>query len=170
MIIEKTACFIGHREIEETETLKERIYNIIEDLIVSFGITHFLFGSNSRFDSLCYEIVSKIKNKYPHIKRIYVRAQFQKISKEYEQYLLKEYEETFFSEKAAGAGKASYIQRNRDMIDKSSVCVVYYNENYSPKIKQLKSSAVLKKNTSSGTALAVKYAQNKNKDIINVLR
>lgn len=168
MIVEKTACFIGHRKIDITESLKERLYNVIEDLMVSRGVTHFLFGSNSQFDSLCHEVVSNIKNKYPYIKRVYVRAQFQKISKEYEQYLLTEYEDTFFAEKAAGAGRLSYIQRNYNMIDKSCVCVVYYNKDYLPERKQQKGFCNNEKKTSSGTALAVKYAQMKNKDIINV--
>ena len=33
-----------------------------------------MFGSKSRFDELCLEVVTKIKEKYPNVKRIYVRA------------------------------------------------------------------------------------------------
>lgn len=34
MDINKTACFIGHRKINETDELKEKIYNVVEDLII----------------------------------------------------------------------------------------------------------------------------------------
>ncbi len=89
-------CFFGHRTINETEELKERLYEIIERLIVVEKIDTFLFGSKSRFNELCIEIVTKIKEKYPYIKRIYVRAEFPDISDSYEKYLLQRYEETYY--------------------------------------------------------------------------
>jgi len=72
---EKTCCFFGHREINETEELRTRLCGIIERLIVDEKVDTFLFGSKSRFDSLCLELVSEIKEKYPHVKRVYVRAE-----------------------------------------------------------------------------------------------
>ena len=32
---EKTCCFFGHRKIDETEELKNRLYEIVENLIVN---------------------------------------------------------------------------------------------------------------------------------------
>lgn len=69
-----TCCFFGHRKINETEELKTALYEVIEKLIVEKRVNTFLFGSKSQFDSLCLEIVTKIKEKHPYIKRIYVRA------------------------------------------------------------------------------------------------
>lgn len=74
---EKTCCFIGHRNINETEELKSKLCEIIEKLIVENSVDTFLFGSKSRFNSLCQETVTQIKEKYPHIKRVYVRAEYQ---------------------------------------------------------------------------------------------
>ena len=71
---EKTCCFFGHRKINETEELKSKLIEIIEKLIVEKQVDTFLFGSKSRFNSLCLELVTEIKEKYPHIKRVYVRA------------------------------------------------------------------------------------------------
>lgn len=71
---EKTCCFIGHRKIEETSKLRGELYEIIERLIKDEKVDTFLFGSKSRFNDLCHELVTKIKEKYPHIKRVYVRA------------------------------------------------------------------------------------------------
>ena len=149
-----TCCFLGHREINETEELKQRLYCVIEDLILKEKVETFLFVSKSRFNSLCYETVSKIKEKYPDIKRIYVRAEFPNIDQSYQDYLLENYEETYYPAKVVGAGKASYVQRNYDMIEKSYFCVVYFCENDSPK------------NRKSGTKIALDYAVRKNKKII----
>ena len=59
-------CFLGHRTINETEELKSKLIEIIEKLIVNEKVDTFLFGSKSQFDSLCLELVSEIKEKYPH--------------------------------------------------------------------------------------------------------
>ena len=88
-----TACFIGHRTINETEELKSKIIEIIEKLIVDENVDTFLFGSKSRFNSLCQEAVTKMKEKHPHIKRIYVRAEYPYISDDYKKYLLENYED-----------------------------------------------------------------------------
>ncbi|MEE1002225.1 MAG: hypothetical protein U0L17_00570 [Acutalibacteraceae bacterium] len=96
---EKTCCFFGHRMINETEELKSKLFEIIEKLIVKNSVDTFLFGSKSRFNSLCQETVTEIKQKYPHIKRVYVRAEFPYISDDYKRYLLENYEDTYFPEK-----------------------------------------------------------------------
>lgn len=115
----------------------------------------FLFGSKSEFDDLCRKVVSLLKEKYPHIKRIYVRAEYPYINEDYENYLLKSFEETYFSKRAINAGRAVYVKRNFDMIDSSDICVTYYSEDYISSNK-------------SGTDIAYKYAKGQNKRIINM--
>lgn len=51
-------------------------------------------------------------------------------------YLLESYEETYFSPKLEKAGKYSYVERNYEMIDSSTYCVFYYNENYVPPLSR----------------------------------
>ncbi len=151
---ETTCCFFGHREINETEELKQQVYSIIENLILDHRVDTFLFGSKSRFDGVCYEQVTKIKEKYPHIKRIYVRAEFLQIDESYTTYLLEKYEDTYYPEKAVEAGKAVYVERNYAMINESRFCIVYCKEDYSPIRRK------------SGTKLALNYAIKKNRKII----
>lgn len=151
-----TCCFFGHREINETKELTKRLYSIIENLILEKGVDTFLFGSKSRFNNLCYEQVTKIKKRFPHIKRIYVRAEFPHINDSYLSYLLERYENTYFPEHLLSAGKAIYVERNQDMIDNSHFCVVYYEETYSPQKRK------------SGTKLALDYAVKENKQIIKL--
>ena len=151
-----TACFIGHRTIIETEELKSKIIEIIEKLIVDENVDTFLFGSKSRFNSLCLELVTKIKEKYPHIKRIYVRAEYTYISDDYKKYLLENYEDTYYPERIIGSGKAVYVERNCEMIDKSDVCIIYYDERLYPATRK------------SGTEIALNYAIKQGKHIIKL--
>ena len=148
-----TCCFLGHRTICETDELRTQLYNTIEKLIENYGVTAFLFGSKSRFNSLCYEITTEIKKKYSHIQRIYVRAEFPDIEEEYKKYLLGYYECTYFPNCARNSGKSVYIKRNREMIDKSEYCVFYYNKLLEPT------------NRNSGTKIAYKYAIKKKRKI-----
>ena len=152
----KTCCFIGHRSINETEELKNKLTEIIERLIVEKQVDRFLFGSKSRFNSLCYETVTKLKEKYPHIKRVYVRAEYPYIPDDYKNYLLEAYEDTYYPKTIIGAGKATYIKRNFEMIEESRFCIVYYNELNSPTTRK------------SGTKIAMDYATKKDKKIINI--
>lgn len=89
---EYTACFFGHRTIDETEDLKRSLTAAIENLITAEGVDTFLFGSKSRFDSLCLELVTSFKEKYPHLKRVYVRAEYPEITETYKAYLMKSFE------------------------------------------------------------------------------
>ena len=149
-----TCCFIGHRAIFEDERFELELFDIIENLIVEKNVDTFYFGSKSQFNSLCLKIVTKIKEKYPHIKRIYVRAEYQYISEKYKEYLLQNYEDTYYPEKVSGSGRLAYIIRNYEMINNSHFCIMYYNCKTNPK--------------NSGTKFAYLYARKLNKQIINV--
>ena len=124
------ACFLGHREIRETEKLKSEISKIVKKLILEKHVDTFLFGSKSRFDDLCHKILTEYKEKYPHIKRVYVRAEYPEISDEYKEYLLQSYEDTYYPKTVMNSGKACYIKRNFEMIDRSQFCVIYYVNDY----------------------------------------
>ncbi len=125
----------------------------------------------SEFDTLSLEIVTELKERYPQIKRVYVRASYPHIDDFYEDYLLEHYEETYFLSKLEKAGRYSYVERNYEMIDKSAYCVFYYNENYVPPIKtRPKHNMLMPSRRNSGTKVAYIYATKKNKNIINVYK
>ena len=151
---EYTVCFFGHRTIDETEDLKRSLTAAVENLITAEGVDTFLFGSKSRFDSLCLELVTALKEKYPHLKRVYVRAEYPEITEEYKAYLLRSYEDTYYPEKLRNAGRAAYVERNRELIDRSRFCIIYYSETHSPTTRK------------SGTKLALDYAVKKERRIL----
>ena len=147
-------CVFGHREISETDEIKSKLNENIEKIIVDENVDAFLFGSKSRFNDLCYETVTQLKEKYPHVKRIYVRAEYPYISDDYKNYLLEFYEDTYYPERIMNSGRAAYEERNCEMIDSSYFCIVYYNQPNAASTRK------------SGTKIALDYAIKKQKRVI----
>lgn len=166
---DKICCFWGHRKIGDSPDLRSKIFGIVESLIVNENIDTFLFGSKSEFNSLCYELVTKIKEKYPNIKRVYVRAEYADITDSYEKYLLEGYEETYFPNNVRNAGRVSYVIRNQEMIKNSCVCVIYYDKNYVPKSRENSHRNFTDYQRKSGTKIAYEYATKEKVRIINTL-
>ncbi len=148
--------FIGHSEVSNRDEVKQRLRNLLFAWIATENADTFLFGSRGDFNALGYEVVSELKNDFPHIRRVYVRAEFEYTTAEYDRYLSTEYEESFFPESVRNAGKAAYVKRNRVMIDMCDRLLVYFDENYAPQRR------------ASGTRIAVEYARQKRKPIYNV--
>ena len=164
----RNCCFVGHRKVKETDELKHKLSRIIENLIINKKIDTFLFGSKSEFNDLCLNVVTQLKEKYPHIKRIYVRAEFPYIDESYRNYLLENYEDTYYPENMVNAGKASYVERNCEMIDKSDICVIYYHKNYAPPKRKNSKFDLTDYQPKSGTKIGYDYALKKKKEIINL--
>ena len=155
---EKACCFFGHRKIDKTPELIDRLTKEIEGLITEKDVGIFYFGSKSQFDDLCHKVVTELKEKYPHIKRVYVRSAYQHIPDWYEDSLLQHYEDTFFPEHIEKAGRAAYVERNQEMINKSDFCVVYYDENYAPPRRRNSRRDLTDYQPKSGTKVALDYA------------
>ena len=164
----KSCCFFGHRKIEHTEELEKQIYENAEKLILNENVDTFYFGSKSEFNSLCRDILKTLKEKYSNINRIYIRAEYAYISDSYKDYLLENYDDTYFPEKAIYAGKASYVERNQIMIDKSDFCIVYYKKDYLPPMRKNSRRDLFAYQPKSGTKIAYDYAKKKDKTIIRL--
>ena len=87
-----------------------------------------------------------------------MRAEYPCISEQYKSYLLESYEETYYPEQIIGSGRAAYVTRNYEMIEKSKFCIIYYNE-----LSRLTDSK-------SGTKIAFDYALKKAKHVINIIK
>ena len=166
MKTERTCCFIGHRKINDTLELRERLQSFLLDLVEN-GTTNFIFGDHSAFDSLCYEMVTELKEKYPEIKRINFRKDYEDTDDYTMQFLITGYEESICPKGVGSAGKASYVERNQAMIRESDVCIFYYDENYLPSRRRNSRHDICDYQPKSGTALAFQYAKSKKKTIIN---
>ena len=179
---DKVCSFFGHRKIEITEELKQKVKDIIEDLIVKENVLTFLFGSRSDFDYLCHLVVTELKEKYSGIKRIVYTCQSENCTLEserqkWEDFYSKLYkrevhllavEEEFEHKTKYTSGKASYVERNQAMINDSDYCVFYYDKNYLPEKRKWSKSSLGYYQPKSGTKLAYDYAIQKKKKIVNV--
>ena len=77
------------------------------------------------------------------------------------------YDEVANNERWVNSCKASYILRNKAMIDDSDYCVFFYNVNYNVTDKVLSNKMIIRKRE-SGTKQMYEYAQKKGKNIINL--
>ena len=132
----KVCCFIGHRKIEKSVELTHRVRDAINDLIENKRVTTFLFGSRSEFDDLCHSIVTDLQKNNPQIKRIMYtcRSEYACMKEEKEEreriarevtkrdIKYKDYDGAMMSDRLWSAGKASYVERNQDMINASVLC------------------------------------------------
>ena len=174
---EKKCCFIGHRTIVASTELTENLTKTIERLIAEEGVKYFLFGSRSEFDDLCHSIVTALKEKHPHIVRVaYTRRSEYAVKAEEKEKMertwasvlktdvkFKDYDAEVQSEKVYSAGKASYVERNQELIDASDFCVFYYNEEYQPPRRKRTNRDLSTYQPKSGTRLAYEYAVQKSK-------
>ncbi len=163
---EHSLCFIGHRKINDTPELREQLKSILTELIEN-GTVNFIFGDHSAFDSLCYDLVTQLKEKYPAIKRINFRKDYEDTDDYTMQFLIAGYEESICPKGVGSAGRASYAERNQAMIRESDVCIFYYDEDYLPSRRRNSRRDLFDYQPKSGTAIAYDYALQKKKKIIN---
>ena len=173
----KVCSVFGHRKIEKTEQLVAKLDELLEMLIVEKGVTTFLFGSRSEFDSLCHQRVTLLQTKYPEIKRIMhtCRSEYACPKEEKEEreriaravtkreIIYQDYDGEVQSERVYNAGRASYVERNQEMIDASDYCIFYYNPDYQPPRRKYSKRSVGDYQPKSGTALSFEYANQRNR-------
>ena len=162
-----SVCFIGHRKIKDTPKLRERLQGILID-ITQNGTTDFIFGDHSEFDSLCYKLVTELKEKHPEIRRIHFRKDYGDTDEYTMQFLISGYEKTICPKGVGSSGRASYVERNRAMIDGSDICIFYYDKNYLPTRRKNGQQDLIDYQPKSGTAAAYDYALKKKKQIYNL--
>lgn len=160
--------FIGHRKLQFDSSFRLQLKELLLSLIDDRNADTFLFGSRSDFNDLCLEVVSEIQKERPNIKRVYVRAEYPYINKDYEDYLLGSYDATYIPENVIEAGKAAYVERNYHMIDRADVCIFYYDKNYRPPFKHATGKRIGSFQPKSGTEIAYEYAVFKQKEILNL--
>ena len=129
---EKTACFTGHRKLSEpAPEITERIIETVESLIRS-GYRTFCAGGARGFDALASEAVLTLQAGYPQINLVLMLPFYDqyRFERGWSQAEIDQYHR--FQEKAAQTAILSqdyrsgmYHQRNRMLVDASSVCIAY---------------------------------------------
>ena len=154
MKADMVCSFFGHREIKINDALISALTVEIMKT-VNLGCRTFYFGGYGEFDTLCYKTVTKIKEENPelNIRRIYCVAQERYLRKKVPYFNREDYDDVIFLEPAFDGWYKSIYFRNCAMIDKSDF-VIFFAEN----------------REGSGAYKAYKYAEKKEKSIINLFK
>ena len=154
MEIHKICSFFGHREIEVTEELVKELKLKIEDLIVNESVGIFYFGGFGMFDDLCWQVVTELKLKYAHIKRIFCLSnpRHLRVNKRPKNLKREDYEEFVYLDLDFDWWYQRIYYRNVEMINQSDFVIFY-----------------VKNTSNSGAYKAYQYAVKKKKKIINIV-
>ena len=153
---EKTATFTGHRTIQNVDLprLTERLEKTIADLI-SQGVVRFLSGGATGFDTMAATAVLAARNQHQAVKLCMVLPcsnqdeRWKTADRLTYRHLLEIADEVFYvSEKPYFDGCME--QRNRYLIQNSSVCVAYMRRGR------------------SGTSQTVRFAREHGLTVINL--
>lgn len=175
--MKKVCSFIGHRNVEASDILNNKIKNIVEKLIIENDVDTFLFGSKSKFNDYCLMVVGELKKKYPFIKRIGYACNNESYLLESDKILFDDRKnqvkfypivDEIYRNPKFGDGRAKFVKRNFAMIDSSDYCVFYFSECYLPPKMHLSPNEYEVYQPKSGTSLAYNYAKEKRKIIMNL--
>ena len=137
-------------------------------LITAANNYKYSFKEQLLIHTLCYEVVSELREVYPKIRRIHYRTDYPDADAYTMQFLLDGYEDSICPDGVAAAGKAAYVERNQAMIQASDFCVFYFNNEYLPASRKESKKAITSYQPKSGTGIAFDYAKANGKTIINL--
>ena len=150
----KTCCFTGHRMLPEDkiDKIKERLMQIIEDMVKKKDVLFFCTGGAMGFDTVAAECVLEAKKIHTDIKLILVLPHINQ-DKYYPAEYVRRYAEIKNSADRIIYTSHEYYrgcmhERNRYMVDHSDYCVCYLTEHR------------------GGTAYTVRYAEEKRMEVI----
>lgn len=144
----------GHRIIEYYNTVESKLYELLRIIMQRENREiEFLVGRNGDFDLMAASVVRKLKketgkdNAFLTLVLPYETAELRNNTESFESY----YDSIEICEASANQNfKYAIVARNRDMIDRSDLVVVYV------------------KNESGGAYQSLKYAEKNQKRIINL--
>ena len=153
---EHTACFTGHRQMEEPALQIEQRLEAVVEKLVQQGYRYFGAGGARGFDALASETVLKLKAVYPQIHLILVLPFDEQYSHEgnwtwaeIEQYHRLKERASKIVVLADEYRPGIYYRRNRHLVDHSSACIAYMTR------------------AKSGTSYTVNYARARGLKVVN---
>ena len=147
-----TVSLFGHRTVEDYLTVENKLYELLRIAIQrKNGEVEFLVGRNGDFDLMAASVIRKLKketgndNIYLTLVLPYETAELRNNTEAFESY----YDSIEINE-ATRNYKYAIVARNRDMVDRADLVIVYV------------------KHESGGAYQSLKYAEKNEKRIINI--
>ena len=149
-----TVSLFGHRIIEDYITVESKLYELLRIIMQKeTREIEFLVGRNGDFDLMAASVIRKLKketaneNAFLTLVLPYETAELRNNIESFENY----YDSIEICEASADCNfKYAIVARNKDMVDRSDMVVVYV------------------KNESGGAYQSLKYAEKNQKRIINL--
>lgn len=148
-----TVSFFGHREIDHFFAAEEQLQKLIRNLLSSYEYCDFLVGRDGEFDQCVSSTIIRTKRTYRDdnssliLVLPYMRAEYKNNVESFEDY----YDEIEICEESSVAHFKGAIQkRNRAMVDRSDLVVVYVDHE------------------KGGAFQTMRYAISQNKRIVNI--
>lgn len=144
-----TVSLFGHREIDDLRRLDSGLAPILRELIQTEEYVSFFIGRSGEFDEYAASVIKRVQKETEREKSALVLVLPYKVSDidYYEKY----YDDIIIPESVYDAHpKAAITLRNRWMIEKSEIIIVYVEHD------------------GGGAYAAMKYAEKLNKRIINL--
>lgn len=149
----KTACVSGHRALSykfDESKLKKEFYNLIDN-----GYDTFLVGMALGFDSICFRILEKIREKKPI--KIVACVPCEEQDKLFNSQQKKEYRRMLVQADQKIVLSQTYTpqcmqKRNKFMVDNSSIVIAFLTQNF------------------GGTKRTVEYALKNKVKVVNIAK
>ena len=153
MSLTKSCSFFGHSKLNDKITIEKTLFELIESLIVDKGYRLFYFGGFGEFDDLCYKVVSKLKETYGYIKRVFcVIEEKHKIFSKRPKWLKEEdYEDFVYFDLKYNYWYTRIYFRNCEIIKKSDFTIFFVTNK-----------------GASGAYKALSYAMKAKKEFVNI--
>lgn len=154
---EHAVCFTGHRHLTDADRdrIRARLPGLLNRLIAE-GITDFVAGGALGFDTLMAKTVLSARKKEPRLKLILFLPCPEQAAKwtpaeqaEYEN-IKAQADEVYYT--ADRYTSSCMLDRNRQMVDHSRVCIAFYKESHAR----------------SGTGSTVRYAARQGVPVYNL--
>lgn len=148
-----TVCFFGHRQVDDYKNVDQSVYDIVCRLIKEKEYVDFFVGREGDFDQIVSSAVIRAKknifdgNSSLIWVQPYLKADYRDYPEDYESYY--DFVE-ICSESEIVHPKAAIQTRNRNMIDRSDLCVFYVSKEH------------------GGAWQTLQFAKQQKKEIINI--
>ena len=155
----KNICFTGHRCVRITPELETRLEDTLRELIEKHGATDFYAGGALGWDTLCEKTVLRLREMYPIQLHLVLPCCEREQTAKWRSEQKAEFKRILSSADSVEYVSENYFDgcmkmRNQQLVDRSDVCVCFYDE----------------KKRASGTGQTVCMAQQKNISVINLFK
>lgn len=123
-----TVSFFGHRQLNDPLSIEKKLHKIIQELLTTREYVEFLVGRNGEFDQVVASTVRRCKreirddNNSLVLVLPYETAEYRNNKESFHEY----YDEVEICEESVGKYfKSAHQIRNRSMVDRSNLVVVY---------------------------------------------